>query len=152
MPKSPEQPYDINRAQEEANKLQKKVESGEVKSYAEAELRVDKESKEWKRAWNVHEVFTEIIREISPNVETDYDDYSGLTFFLTPFRGREEGERIIQQVFDKFRERGYEVSNDGTIDAGRMKWFFFVTEEGSNERWQGDKLRFSCQAITSTLR
>jgi CheY-like chemotaxis protein len=43
MPQSPEQPYNLEQAQEEAAKLQEKIKSGEAKTYAEAEELVEKE-------------------------------------------------------------------------------------------------------------
>jgi hypothetical protein len=43
MPQSPDQPYNLEQAQEEAAKLQEKIKSGEAKTYAAAEELVEKE-------------------------------------------------------------------------------------------------------------
>lgn len=134
----------FDEAMDEALKIQKTIKEGRAKTYGRAEKIVDKEEREaFERTFGVFKTFKKIIEEVSPNLENDYDDFSGLTFWLTPFESEEEKKQIIDTVLAKMRE-AYQVDNHWIVDAENMDWLLYATEEGN-------KLRWSCQELFGTL-
>lgn len=94
MKKSPEKLYNLNQAQKEAEKMQEKIESGEAKTYNEAEILIDSS----KRSENKETLLNNIkIEEYFSRRGIMYD-VSGPRKFTADIKGEINLEKIVDKL------------------------------------------------------